>query len=98
MYRRYVQELLEVGLWPTKALPLVEYRERVTKMTSIQTANAEPCTSPRYSWCGCEEGVEKSSILEAIERVINSVQGMCLDCVNKGEGVQCRVKHSAAKY
>jgi hypothetical protein len=94
LYCSYIHQLRGVELWPTEVTTLQEYRSRVSRMSSPTT---EVCKGYR---CYCQRGdVIKLQLLQEMDRVIESIEGMCLDCVyrSKMEGIerQCRVRQDA---
>ncbi|KAF2250526.1 hypothetical protein BU26DRAFT_562502 [Trematosphaeria pertusa] len=97
VYCNYLIKLKSAGLWPTKALDLAEYRRRLSRIDSVANGSCNTY------YCGCKRGTNiMSVVIEKVDHVLNSVTGMCLDCVYqaamKGKEGECRLQHSEGAF
>lgn len=91
LHGAYMVQLGSVGLWPARAESIQKYRDRASGMSNPPNGT---CPNRHYV---CRRGTEiKDFNLKAMDRVIDDIDGICLDCIRQeifGETVKCRVNH-----
>ncbi|KAF2790127.1 hypothetical protein K505DRAFT_365000 [Melanomma pulvis-pyrius CBS 109.77] len=93
----YFSKLKDRGLWPTKAMVLTQYRDQLKSMPSLVTSK---CHCSLWAFCKTAPTL-KDTILQRMNTIIDSTQGICLDCVyqdNGKEGLKCRIKHGKEPF
>lgn len=102
---KYFQSLYSVGLWPLSEtigkLKVADIKAKIASFTvgsSCRGYGTCRCTSDTNTTAGTNI---KATLVKAIDNVLLSGKGLCLDCVKTGDRAEraeeCRIPHSTQK-
>lgn len=92
----------KIKAWQCCTMSIQTYRDVATslsiKSSSLETTGKDNCTHS----CRSNLKMVQFRLVHELDRLIESIQGVCLDCVNRStgrvEGSICRVSHTPLKW
>jgi hypothetical protein len=93
-FGQFMVNLRSVDIWPFDCMSFSALKTRVGRLAEL---TAYTCDIQKHFDCSCYGHASiKSRLVNEIQKIHESVPGLCLDCIKRqalGDTRECRIKH-----